>query len=119
MAWFTYGSSNEIAVYDINRGRDGVEVPFQAGVSSAPRVESKVVFTVFKLLREQAFQLYTDCCHLSRLFPHIETVPLPPALYTIFLSLQDLPKVTREKKKKKKMSSWGRLLPSLLPSVQT
>lgn len=68
---FSDGSSSDIAAFSINGQVTRIQTAFQ----SAQLVELTAIITVFELLSEVPFNLYTDSAYVAVSVPLLETVP--------------------------------------------
>lgn len=83
---FTDGSASGQAALIIDDNKES----FPTQETSAQRVELVAVITAFKRLKDKPFNLYTDSQYIVKLFPHIETAPLPSNHSTILALLSKL-----------------------------
>ena len=67
---FTDGSSNGTAVYVIT----GQKTIFHTPAASAQVVELRAVASVFDVMKDKRFNLYTDSQYIAKALPLLETV---------------------------------------------
>ena len=90
---FTEGSGSGQAALIIDSNKES----FPRQETSAEQVQLKTTITAFKILKNKSFNLYTDSQYIVRLFPYIETAPLPSSHSTIFALLSKLQVLTQSR----------------------